>query len=144
MAQALTRRLCQLYLGLVLYGFSMALLVRARLGVMPWDVLHQGVARTIGGTLGTVSIVVGALVLLLWIPLRQRPGVGTVSNVLVIGLAVDASLAVLPHVDGMVLRVGHAGAGGAGRHTRHIRTILRDGAANPRHSRRAHRASGRG
>ena len=104
MAQALTRRLGQLYAGLVLYGFSMALLVRARLGVMPWDVLHQGVARTIGGTLGTVSIVVGALVLLLWIPLRQRPGVGTVSNVLVIGLAVDASLAVLPHVDGMVLR----------------------------------------
>ena len=104
MAQALTRRLGQLYAGLVLYGFSMALLVRARLGVMPWDVLHQGVARSIGGSLGTVSIVVGALVLLLWIPLRQRPGVGTVSNVLVIGLAVDASLAVLPHVDGMVLR----------------------------------------
>jgi len=111
MAQALTRRLGQLYLGLVLYGFSMALLVRARLGVMPWDVLHQGVARTIGGTLGTVSIVVGALVLLLWIPLRQRPGVGTVSNVLVIGLAVDASLAVLPHVDGMVLRVALVVAG---------------------------------
>jgi len=102
--QALTRRLGQLYAGLVLYGFSMALLVRARLGVMPWDVLHQGVARTVGGSLGTVSIVVGALVLLLWIPLRQRPGVGTVSNVLVIGLAVDASLAVLPRVDGIVLR----------------------------------------
>jgi len=111
MAQALTRRLGQLYLGLVLYGFSMALLVRARLGVMPWDVLHQGVARSIGGSLGTVSIVVGALVLLLWIPLRQRPGVGTVSNVLVIGLAVDASLAVLPHVDGMVLRVALVLAG---------------------------------
>ncbi len=111
MTQALTRRLGQLYAGLVLYGFSMALLVRARLGVMPWDVLHQGVARTIGGTLGSVSIVVGALVLLLWIPLRQRPGVGTVSNVLVIGLAVDASLAVLPHVDGMVLRVSLVVAG---------------------------------
>ena len=110
-ARALTRRLGQLYAGLVLYGFSMALLVQARLGVMPWDVLHQGVARTIGGTLGTVSIVVGALVLLLWIPLRQRPGVGTVSNVLVIGLAVDASLAVLPHVDGMVLRISLVVAG---------------------------------
>ena len=110
-ALALTRRLGQLYAGLVLYGFSMALLVRARLGVMPWDVLHQGVARTIGGTLGTVSIAVGALVLLLWIPLRQRPGVGTVSNVLVIGLAVDASLGVLPHVDGMVLRVSLVVAG---------------------------------
>jgi uncharacterized membrane protein YczE len=111
MAQPLTRRLGQLYAGLVLYGFSMALLVRARLGVMPWDVLHQGVARTMGGTLGTVSVVVGALVLLLWIPLRQRPGVGTVSNVLVIGLAVDASLAVLPHVDGMVLRISLVVAG---------------------------------
>jgi uncharacterized membrane protein YczE len=101
----LPRRLVQLYLGLVLYGFSMALLVRARLGVMPWDVLHQGISRTVGGSLGSVSIVVGALVLLLWIPLRQRPGVGTVSNVVVIGLSVDASLALLPAVDdGLVLR----------------------------------------
>jgi uncharacterized membrane protein YczE len=107
----LPRRLGQLYAGLVLYGFSMALLVRARLGVMPWDVLHQGVARSVGGSLGTVSIVVGALVLLLWVPLRQHPGVGTVSNVVVIGLAVDASLAVLPHVDGMALRIALVVAG---------------------------------
>ena len=101
----LPRRLVQLYAGLVLYGFSMALLVRSELGVMPWDVLHQGLARSVGGSLGTVSIVVGALVLLLWVPLRQRPGVGTVSNVVVIGLAVDASLAVLPGVDGFLVRV---------------------------------------
>jgi uncharacterized membrane protein YczE len=107
----LPRRLGQLYAGLALYGFSMALLVRARLGVMPWDVLHQGLARTVGGSLGTVSIVVGALVLLLWIPLRQRPGVGTVSNVVVIGLAVDGSLAVIPHVDGMPLRIALVVAG---------------------------------
>ena len=101
----LPRRLTQLYAGLLLYGFSMALLVRAELGVMPWDVLHQGIARSLGGSLGTVTIVVGALVLLLWIPLRQRPGIGTVSNVIVIGLAVDASLALLPDVsDGLVLR----------------------------------------
>ena len=99
------RRLAQLYAGLALYGLSMALLVRAGLGVMPWDVLHQGISRTVGGSLGTVSIVVGALVLLLWVPLRQRPGVGTVSNVVVIGLAVDASLAVLPAVDAMAARV---------------------------------------
>ena len=99
------RRLAQLYAGLALYGLSMALLVRAGLGVMPWDVLHQGISRTVGGSLGVVSIVVGALVLLLWVPLRQRPGVGTVSNVLVIGLAVDASLAVLPSVDAMAARV---------------------------------------
>lgn len=101
----LPRRLVQLYAGLVLYGFSMALLVRAELGVMPWDVLHQGIARSIGGSLGGVSIVVGALVLLLWIPLRQRPGVGTLSNVVVIGLSVDASLALLTRVgDDLVLR----------------------------------------
>jgi uncharacterized membrane protein YczE len=101
----LPRRLAQLYAGLVLYGVSMALLVRADLGVMPWDVLHQGLARSVGGSLGSVSIVVGALVLLLWVPLRQWPGVGTVSNVVVIGLAVDASLALLPAVgDGLVLR----------------------------------------
>jgi len=99
------RRLAQLYAGLALYGLSMALLVRAELGVMPWDVLHQGLSRTVGGSLGTVSIVVGALVLLLWVPLRQRPGVGTVSNVVVIGLAVDASLAVLPSVDAPTARV---------------------------------------
>ena len=105
------RRLAQLYAGLALYGLSMALLVRAGLGVMPWDVLHQGISRTVGGSLGTVSIVVGALVLLLWVPLRQRPGVGTVSNVLVIGLAVDASLAVLPAVDEMAARVLLVGLG---------------------------------
>ena len=107
----LPRRLVQLYAGLALYGLSMALLVRAELGVMPWDVLHQGLVRSIGGTLGGVSVVVGALVLLLWIPLRQRPGVGTVSNVVVIGVAVDVSLALLPAVDGLPLRIALAVAG---------------------------------
>ncbi len=107
----LPRRLVQLYAGLALYGLSMALLVRAELGVMPWDVLHQGLVRSIGGTLGGVSVVVGALVLLLWIPLRQRPGVGTVSNVVVIGIAVDVSLALLPAVDGLPLRIALAVAG---------------------------------
>lgn len=100
----LPRRLVQLYAGLALYGFSMALLVRAGLGVMPWDVLHQGLSRSVGGSLGVVSAVVGALVLLLWVPLRQRPGVGTISNVVVIGLSVDAALAVLPQVDGLLTR----------------------------------------
>lgn len=73
----------------------MALLVRSSLGVMPWDVLHQGLARQLGGSLGQVTIVVGVIVLLAWIPLRERPGLGTVSNVVVIGLAVDAALAVI-------------------------------------------------
>jgi uncharacterized membrane protein YczE len=107
----LTRRLVQLYLGLALYGASMALLVRSTLGVTPWDVLHQGLARHLGWSLGTAAIVVGAAVLLLWIPLRQVPGVGTVSNVVVIGLAVDGALAVLPAPSAMAARIGFVVAG---------------------------------
>jgi uncharacterized membrane protein YczE len=90
------RRLVQLYAGLVLYGASMALQIRAGLGLDPWDVFHQGVAQRTGLSFGTVVIVTGAVVLLAWIPLRQRPGLGTVSNVFAIGIAVDATLAVLP------------------------------------------------
>jgi uncharacterized membrane protein YczE len=107
----LTRRLVQLYLGLALYGASMALLVRSTLGVTPWDVLHQGLARHLGWSLGTAAIVVGAVVLLFWIPLRQRPGLGTVSNVFVIGLAVDATLAVVPAPSSLALRIGFVAAG---------------------------------
>lgn len=91
----LPRRLVQLYAGLVLYGVSMALMVRSSLGVMPWDVLHQGLARQLDWSLGLVTVVVGGLVLLAWIPLRERPGLGTVSNIVVIGIAVDAALAVV-------------------------------------------------
>ena len=107
----LPHRLIQLYAGLALYGISMALFIRAELGNMPWDVLHQGLAGRLGWSLGTVTIVVGALVLLAWIPLRQRPGVGTVSNVVVIGLAVDAALAVVPTPSSLPLRVGLLVAG---------------------------------
>lgn len=99
------RRLAQLYAGLVLYGVSIGLLVEAGLGVMPWSVLDQGLARSTGLSLGTVVIAVGAAVLLLWIPLRERPGLGTISNVVVIGLALDAALASLPTMDGLLLRV---------------------------------------
>jgi len=106
-----TRRLVQLYAGLVLYGVSMALLVRSGLGVMPWDVLHQGLARQLGWSLGVVTIVVCALVLLAWIPLRERPGLGTVSNVVVIGLALDVALAVLPEPSSLPLRVALVPAG---------------------------------
>ena len=91
-----TRRLAQLYAGLVLYGASMALQIRAGLGLDPWDVFHQGVADRTGLSFGTVVIITGAVVLLAWVPLRQRPGIGTVSNVFVIGVAVDASLGLLP------------------------------------------------
>jgi uncharacterized membrane protein YczE len=100
----LPRRLVQLYAGLALYGVSMALIIRSTLGNMPWDVLHQGLAGRLGWSIGTVTIVVGALVLLAWIPLRQRPGLGTVSNVVVIGLAVDATLALVPAPGALPLR----------------------------------------
>ncbi|MGW5672056.1 membrane protein YczE [Micromonospora sp. NPDC003776] len=99
------RRLTQLYAGLVLYGVSMALMVRSGLGLDPWDVFHQGLARQTGLSIGTVTIAVGALVLLLWIPLRQRPGLGTISNVVVIGLVVDATLALLPDGGGLPARI---------------------------------------
>lgn len=99
------RRLFQLYVGLVLYGVSMALMIESRLGLDPWDVFHQGLAKLTGLTFGTVTIAVGALVLLLWIPLRQRPGIGTVSNVAVIGLAVDAALALLPTVRPLAVQI---------------------------------------
>ena len=108
---ALPRRLVQLYLGLVGYGVSMALLVRCSLGVMPWDVLHQGLARRVHWSLGTMTIVVGVLVLLCWIPLRQRPGLGTISNVLVIGVVVDAALAVVPSPGALWVRLAFAAAG---------------------------------
>jgi hypothetical protein len=101
----MTKRLVQLYAGLLLYGASMALMIRAGLGLDPWDILHQGLAERLPLSFGMVTIVVGALVLLAWIPLRQRPGVGTVSNVIVIGLAVDAALAVLPAPDAPALRL---------------------------------------
>jgi uncharacterized membrane protein YczE len=101
-----TRRLGQLYLGLVLYGVSAAMQVQAGLGLDPWDVLHQGLTRYLPVSFGTVTIIVGALVLLLWIPLRQWPGLGTVSNVFVIGFAADFGLWVLPAPDALPVRIG--------------------------------------
>jgi uncharacterized membrane protein YczE len=90
-----TRRLVQLATGLVLYGVSMAMMLRSGLGLDPWDVLHSGIAAHLPLSFGTVVIVVGALVLLLWVPLRQWPGLGTLANVVVIGLATDGTLALL-------------------------------------------------
>ena len=88
-------RLAQLYVGLVLYGISASLLVLAGLGLDPWDVFHQGLSRTFGLAIGTWAIIVGVAVLLLWIPLGQRPGIGTVSNVILVGLTMNV---VLGHV----------------------------------------------
>jgi uncharacterized membrane protein YczE len=98
----LARRLVQLYVGLLLYGVGSSLMVLANLGLDPWNVFHQGLARHSSLGIGTWTIVVGAAALLLWIPLRQRPGVGTVSNVIVIGLVVDIILGQVgaPHAVG--------------------------------------------
>ncbi|MEV6513330.1 hypothetical protein AB0M61_45435 [Streptomyces sp. NPDC051642] len=101
----LGRRWVQLYAGLALYGASSALLVVSGLGLEPWNVLHQGLAELTGLTIGVVSIIVGAAVLLLWIPLRQRPGLGTVSNVFVVGLAMDGTLALVPDAHGLAVRI---------------------------------------
>jgi len=98
------RRVTQLLVGLWLYGTAMAMFIEARLGLDPWDVFHYGVQRHVDVSFGTVVIAVGALVLLLWIPLRQWPGLGTVMNVVVIGIATDVMLAVLSAPEGLALR----------------------------------------
>ena len=92
----LPRRLIQLYVGLVTFAFGEALIVQARLGVMSWDVLHQGLTKHLGLSIGQWSIIVGALVLLLWIPMREKPGLGTFSNVVVIGASLDLFLRWVP------------------------------------------------
>jgi uncharacterized membrane protein YczE len=99
-------RLVQLYLGLVLYGISSSMLVLATLGLDPWDVFHQGLSRAFGLSIGTWTIIVGFVVLLLWIPLRQRPGIGTVSNVVLIGLIMNVVLGHFHPPHALVARVG--------------------------------------
>jgi len=103
----LALRLVNLFVGLVLFGASLALMLRSGLGLGPWDVLHQGLAERTGLPIGQVVIGVAAIVLLLWIPLRQRPGFGTLSNVIVVGLAVDATLALLPGPHPLAARFGY-------------------------------------
>jgi uncharacterized membrane protein YczE len=94
-----------LLVGLIGYGFSMAVMVRAGLGLDPWDVFHQGLARHTGITIGIASAVVGVAVLLAWIPLRNRPGIGTIANVIVIAVTVDAGLWLLPTPTSVGVRI---------------------------------------
>jgi uncharacterized membrane protein YczE len=108
---ALATRLVLLYIGLVLFGVSLGLLVRAEVGLPPWDVLHQGIAERVDLALGTVVIIVSMIVLLLWIPLRQRPGLGTISNAIVVGLAIDATLSLVDEIDSLPVRLALLGGG---------------------------------
>ena len=94
----MTRRIAQLLVGLVLYGFAISMMIRAAVGVSPWDVLSQGVTKQTGIPFGWVTNIIGGIVLLLWIPIRQRPGLGTVLNVLLVGTAAQGGLMVLPEL----------------------------------------------
>jgi uncharacterized membrane protein YczE len=96
MGVMMTRRLLQLLIGLAMYGVSLAMFIRAGLGLDPWDVFHQGLAGKTGLSIGTVVVIVSFLVLLLWIPLRQRPGFGTLSNAVLVGMFADVGLALIP------------------------------------------------
>ena len=104
-AGRLGRRLPQLYVGLTLYGLSIAMMVRGHLGVAPWDVLHLGLAKHLPITMGEALVIVSLVVMLLWIPLREVPGIGTISNAIVVGVTVDLFLRVLGEADAMWLRV---------------------------------------
>jgi hypothetical protein len=92
-AGRLPRRLVQLVVGLAFYGASMAMVIRGALGAIPWDVLHTGLIQHIPVSFGQMSIIVALAVLLAWIPLRQKPGLGTIANALLVGIAADITLA---------------------------------------------------
>jgi uncharacterized membrane protein YczE len=98
-------RLAQLYAGLLLYGVSSSLLVLAGLGLDPWDVFHQGLSRTFGLAIGTWAILIGVVVLVLWVPLRQRPGIGTLSNVVLVGGTMDIVLGQVHAPHAMAARI---------------------------------------
>ncbi len=105
------RRYAQLIVGLALFGLSLAVMVRAGLGLPPWDVLHQGVAERTPLTFGTVVIAFSLLVMLLWIPLRQRPGPGTIANAVLVGMFVDGGLWLVPEVSHLGLRAAMLAGG---------------------------------
>lgn len=103
-AGRLTRRLIQLFVGLVLYGVSLAMMVRGALGLAPWDVLHSGVIQYLPITLGQAVIAMSFVVLLAWIPLREKPGIGTIANALLVGSSADLTLSLLDAPDLLVAR----------------------------------------
>jgi len=110
-APVLVRRIVQLFVGLFLYGIGIALIVRGELGVAPWDVLTQGIAKQTGLGFGLITVLTSGVVLLLWIPLRQRLGFGTVMNALLVGPAADVGLWLIPSGLDLWARIGLLAAG---------------------------------
>ena len=111
MYSMMTRRISQLLIGLAMYGISLAMFIRAGLGLDPWDVFHQGLAQKTGYSIGVVVIAVSFLVLLLWIPLRQMPGIGTIANAVLVGLFADLGLLLIPafsHLGGQIAMLAGA------------------------------------
>ncbi|MFI5782785.1 YitT family protein [Nocardia sp. NPDC051570] len=99
-------RLPQLFVGLALYGFSLSVMVRASLGVNPWSVLYEGIERYTPLSFGTISAILGVVVLLFWIPLKQKPTFGTIANIIVLAFSSDFGLSVIPQGLPFVGRVG--------------------------------------
>jgi uncharacterized membrane protein YczE len=111
MENMMTRRITQLLIGLAMYGISLAMFIRAGLGLDPWDVFHQGLSQKTGFSIGVVVIAVSFLVLLLWIPLRQMPGIGTIANAVLVGLFADLGLWLIPsfsHLGGQIAMLAGA------------------------------------
>lgn len=102
----LPRRIVQLFIGLFLYGIGIAFMVRGEIGAAPWDVLSQGIARHVPLTFGVITILVSVAVLVLWLPLRQRYGIGTLLNALLVGPAADVGLYLIPTGQPLWLRIG--------------------------------------
>lgn len=107
----MARRVIQLAIGLYLYGLGIAFLVRSSLGASPWDVLTQGISHHVSLTFGTITVILSGVVLLLWIPLRQKPGIGTVLNSLAVGPSADLSFMFLPETSILWLRIAFIGIG---------------------------------
>ncbi len=101
----MVRRILQLAIGLFLYGIGIALMVRAAIGVAPWDVLTQGIARQTGWSFGLITVLTSFVVLLIWIPIREKPGIGTVANAILVGPAAEVGLLLVPVQTHPVLQV---------------------------------------
>lgn len=109
--QNLPVRFVRLFVGLVLYGIAIALMIRGNIGASPWDVFAQGLSRTVGISFGLCTIIISGVVLLFWIPLKQRPGVGTIANAILVGVFADVGLALIPQANHLALQTLSFAAG---------------------------------